>query len=195
MDLNQKPNLKPFRDYDPHEKVNGLFALNANTGNKGTFVSILSATGDTNVYNKASGSPITPHVDQKGWLSSPVNYMLSPFYGVTWTVGVQASGGAPPLGCLLYDVRETNSFGENLRYRPEYERAENMYVLPGESVPILKRGLIHTNNFSGVPGPNSGAYVHSGMLYVTATTTAANNVGMFYTTPDKDGYAIFDVKL
>ena len=46
-----------------------------------------------------------------------------------------------PLGMLLYDVREDDENGEKLIFNPR-KAAENDYVISGQAVPILTRGIV-----------------------------------------------------
>jgi hypothetical protein len=99
---------------------------------------------------------------------------------------------------MLYDVRETNAYGEKYIYRPRYERAENDIVVSGEAVPILTRGILKVNAIDGTPGPGSGAIpstTNAGFLEVTSDPTLPDNVGKFLTTFDADDYALFKLEL
>ena len=196
MDITSKPNLKPFRQYAEEDVINGFFSHTLASANKGSLVSIVEAVGNTNVWNSPT-SPPSPHVDVFAPVTGTPSRAYSHRYEVTWKVKNAVSGDAP-LGMLLYDVRDTNAYGESLLWRPRHERYEKDIVLSGEAVPIVTRGLFKINGFSGTPGPGSGAVLHptlSGQVLVTATPTAATNVGKFLSTADADGYAIFKLEL
>lgn len=195
MNVTQKPNLKPFRDIDEHEVIN-LYAHLSGSVNKGTFVSLVSGQGNTNVWQNAA-SPATPFVKSAGSLSNVPSRATMLRHEVAWKVDT-ATSGEDALGVTLYDVRETNDFGEKYIFRPRYERQEKDVVVSGEAVPILTRGLIKINGFVGTPAPGSGAIVSTtsgGYVDVTDNVTGVENVGKFLTTADADGYAIFKLEL
>ncbi len=196
-DITQTINLKPFRDYDPHEIINGFFAFKDGAtvdANRGTFVSIVANTvnGNTNVFQK-NASPATPLLGMTVATAGNGGRRFTMTSEVTWKVKA-ADAGEPVLGVLLDNVRTTSAFGESYLYNHELAVAHS--VIPsGQSVPILKRGLIKTNGFSGSPVANSLATCNNGILVPGATAGAGGIVGMFLTGPDADGYAIFDIRI
>lgn len=195
MNITQKPNLKPLRIYDETDIIE-FFAHVDGSANKGSLVAITVATGNTNVWQGAN-SPATPHLDVYGALANVPTRTYAVRHEVTWKVK-NAISGEVPLGFLLYDVREVNTYGEKLIYQPRTTRYENDLVVSGEAVPVITRGVFKVNGFSGTPGPNSGAVpspTQSGYLLVTSTTTGAANVGKFLTSADADGYALFKLEL
>lgn len=195
MDTTSTPNLKPFRDYSEHEVIN-LFSHESGSVNKGTFVAVSTAAGNTNVMDNA-GSPPTPHLDYEGDLHSgiPARAMVKRS-DVHWKVATAAHDDNV-LGVMLYDVSETNAFGEKYMFRPAYERVEKQVVLSGEAVPVLMRGIIKTNGFTGAPTPGDLGVIASGTdgILTVSTDAALNVCGKFLTTPDADGYALFKVEL
>lgn len=190
MDITSKPNLKPFRNWSEHEIINGLYAATLGTLNKGTFVTITQASGNTNVM-QSGANPANPHLGVAGNFGGAPSYAISKRWSLNWRVRA-ANPNEPVLGVTVRDVSETNKFGEAYVYRPRFEKDEQQVVNSGEAVPILTRGLISTNNFTGTPVPGSGATVSGGMLVVAAYS--ATSVGKFLTTADADGYAIFKVE-
>lgn len=193
MDLLSKPNLKPFRDYTEHEVINGFFAANVVPMNKGTFVSIVpGASGNTNVAG-ASGQrnhPPTPLLTQISNLNGAPDYAVSPRWGVSWKVKPAASG-EPVLGVALYDTKETNKYGESLAYRGGYERNELNAVVSGQAVPILRRGLITTNAYSGVPSAGTGITHIVNGIGIIGQYVKGQSIGKFIQSADADGYAMF----
>jgi hypothetical protein len=183
-DLTQTPNLKPFRQYNPNDVIN-LFAHMSGTVNKGTFVKVVSGDPDGNPqgsYQSLSGTP---------------SRATSLRFENTWKVNSTTSGDSP-LGMMLYDVREFNAFGERVIYRPRHESSEGQYVASGEAVPVLTRGLVEMNGFSGTPGPGSGAVLHptvAGQVVVSNATTGVVRVGKFLSVSGDDGYAILKIEL
>lgn len=193
MNITSTPNLKPMRLINPHEIINGLYTANVGTLQKGTFVSIVSATGNNNVVTGAS-SPATPHVGVVGnWGEAP-SYAISKRWAVRDTVRAALSGDVP-LGVTLNDVAESDQFGINYAYSPEYRRQEQQVVLSGESVPILTRGIIMVNGYQGTPVPGSGATLNSGLLVVAPYAKSVGCVGKWLKGADPDGYAMFKVEL
>lgn len=194
MDITSIPNLKPYRNYNEHDVID-TFAHVDGSANKGSLVSIVTAAGNTNVWN-GPASPATPHIDVFGALTNVPTRAYAVRHEVTWKVK-NAYSGEVPLGFLLYDVRENNIFGEKLIFKPRHERIEKDLVVSGEAAPVVTRGLFKINGFVGTPGPNSGAVpaLTSGYVLVTATTTDSANVGKFLTSADADGYALFKLEL
>ncbi len=192
MDISTSPNLKPFKVINPWEVINGIFTANVGTLNKGTFVSILSSSGNNNVFYSGS-SPATPQLGQVGnWGEAP-SYVVSKRWGLRDTVRA-ATNTDVVLGVTLNDLKETNGFGENYAYRPRQERDEQQIVVSGEAIPILTRGIICTNNFVGTPVPGSGATVSTGTLQVSVYSNSVGCVGKWLKGADYDGYAIFKVE-
>lgn len=194
MNVTQKPNLKPLRDYDEHEVIN-FFAHQSGSVNKGTFVTLVAADGNTNVWQNAN-SPATAFLSGQSLAGTPSRATVLR-QEVTWKVKT-ATSGEDALGITLYDVRETNAYGEKYIFRPRYERQENDIVVSGEAVPVLCRGFVKINGFVGTPGPGSGATVSTtsgGYVDVTNNVTGVKNVGKFLTEPDADGYALFKLEL
>jgi hypothetical protein len=176
-------NLKPFRDYDEHDVIN-LFAVNAESANKGTVV-----TADAN------------GVDLKSALSldnlSSYDNTLSAQFNVPWTVSPAASGAAKDqiVGLLLKDVRRYDENGEQLIYNPR-KAAEMDVIITGQACPILTKGLVLVNGIVGTPGFGSGAAVSDaggGDLKVVAYGSAT--VGKFLGPKNDEGYALLKVEL
>lgn len=194
MDITSKPNLKPFRQYSEHEVIN-LYAHVAGDVNKGTFVKLSAADGNTNVADGAGNAHVGYDSAWAGFNAPSRATVLRPV--VNWKVAT-ATSGSQVIGMTLYDVKETNKFGEKYIFRPSYETSEQEVVRSGEAVPILVRGIVKTNGFNGTPGPGSGAAVHnsSGVLDVKDVTyTSADKVGKFLTSADAHGYALFKIEL
>lgn len=175
--------LKPFRDYSEHEVVN-LFALDASSGNKGEFVSMVSFDPD-NHSNFGNTLPGTP------------SYAYSADYITLARVKLAASGTtAGILGMLLYDVRLNLPYLNTPANLADPVRLAEQQVVPsGRTVPILSRGIVEIGGFEGVPGPGSGAYISNttaGGLR-TAAGGSAGQVGTWLSSSGVDGYAILKV--
>jgi hypothetical protein len=113
---------------------------------------------------------------------------------IKWKVQATPSGTVP-LGVALYDVRETNKYGELYITKPKYERMEQEVVVSGEALPILTRGLIALKGFVGTPVAGSGINVCSNGSGVVSTYTKGTSFGRFLSAADADGYALFKVEL
>jgi|694.fasta_scaffold62793_6 hypothetical protein len=194
MNITQSPNIKPFRDYDEHEVYNGFFSANVASLNKGTFVSIVpGASGNLNVIQGANRPP-TPLLGAGPAYGQGPARVTSYRSEVKWKVQATPSGTVP-LGVALYDVRETNAFGESYLSRPKYERIEQEVVVSGEALPILARGLIALKGFSGTAAPGSGINFCVAGAGVVGTYTKGTSYGRFLSAADADGYALFKVEL
>lgn len=212
MDITSTPNLKPYRDYSEHEVIN-LYAHESGNVNKGTWVTIKTAAGNTNVIQN-TGASITPHLKLNSALSSNTpSYATVLRPEVQFKVRNATSDDPNPLGIMLFDVRETNAWGESYIFKPGYEASEQQVVISGLAVPILTRGIVKLNGFSGTPTVGQGAYIgasgsdYEGQLipqtygpsytYSTGGGVVADpvNVGKFLTTKDADGYALFKIEL
>jgi hypothetical protein len=194
MNITQSPNIKPFRDYDEHEVYNGFFSANVASLNKGTFVSIVpGASGNLNVIQGAN-RPATPLLGAGPAYGNGPARVTSYRSEVKWKVQATPSGTVP-LGVALYDVRETNAFGESYLSRPAYERIEQEVVVSGEALPILARGLIALKGFTGTAAPGSGINTCVNGLGVVGSYTKGTSYGRFLSAADADGYALFKVEL
>lgn len=194
MNVTQSPNLKPFRDYDEHEVYNGFFSANVATLNKGTFVSIVAgASGNTNVFQNTNRPP-TPLLGIGPAYGGAPSRAASYRSEVKWKVQACPSGTVP-LGVALYDVRETNAYGESYLARPQVERHEQEVVVSGEALPILSRGLINLKGFSGTAAPGSGINYCVNGSGVVGVYTKGTSYGRFLSAADYEGYALFKVEL
>lgn len=176
-------NLKPFRDYDEHDVIN-LFAVNAESANKGTVV-----TADSNGVNLKDVSSLDN-------LSTYGN-TLSAQFNVPWTVSPAASGAAKGeiVGLLLKDVRRVDENGEQLIYNPR-KAAEMDVIISGQAAPILTKGLVLVNGIVGTPGFGSGAAVSDaggGNLKVVPYADAT--VGKFLGPKNDEEYALLKIEL
>lgn len=176
-------NLKPFRDYDEHDVIN-LFAVNAESANKGTVV-----TADSNGVNLKDATSLDD--------LSPFANTLSAQFNVPWTVSPAASGSAKGeiVGLLLKDVRKFDENGEQLIFNPR-KAAEMDVIISGQAAPILTKGLVLVSGIVGTPGVGSGAAVSDaggGDLKVVAYADAT--VGKFLGPKNDEGYALLKVEL
>lgn len=194
----QSPDLAPFRNINPWEVINGLFSTVEGTLNKGTFVSIASASGNPNVNVTGTGSvtPVASFISNMGdWGEAPA-YATSPRFGIQFNKVQTAMSGDVVFGMTLNDVKEDNKYGTNYAYDNASRKSADQVVLSGESVPILTRGLVTTNAFFGTPSAGTGAYVSSGKLVPCPYNKATypQLVGKFLE-PAVNGFALFKLEL
>ena len=176
-------NLKPFRDYDEHDVIN-LFAVNADSANKGT---VVTANGNGVNFKDATS------LDNL----SPFGNTLSAQFNVPWTVSAAASGSSKGqiVGLLLKDVRTVDENGERLIYNPR-KAAEMDVIISGQAAPILTKGLVLVSGIVGTPNFGSGAAVSdqgAGDLKVIAYASAT--VGKFLGPKNNEGYALLKIEL
>lgn len=194
MNISQSTNLKPFRIVNEYDVINGFFSANVDTLPKGTFVSIVAGgSGNTNVIQNAN-VPATPLLG------------IGPVYGngparatsyrseVKWKVQATPSGTVP-LGIALYDVAETNKYGEKYITKPKYERIEQEVVVSGEALPILTKGIVSLKGFVGTATPGSGINSCVAGSGVVGVYSKGTSYGRFLSGADADGYAIFKLEL
>ena len=178
----EKPNMKPFREVDVHDVIN-MFAHVSGSVNAGTFVIATVADPDAN-----------PQAFIAGTREGQPTRAFSPRWENPNKVRTTTSGEVP-LGIMLNDVREYNSYGDRyVHHKDELGRLD--IVLSGQAVPIATRGIFEINGFSGAPGPMSGAIAHptvDGQLLVSNSSTG--KVGKFLSNSGADGYALFKVEL
>ena len=170
--------LLPFRDTDQHNVVNMFalsdefvnYALSDNGfGDEGVFVTI--ASGDFNqdtpvVYGNSSyvGKNDYAHVFQSNWPTNPLK--VAP---------AKSGDGKAVLGITLYQTARYDENGEKLLTYSQ-KKVEHMAVLPGQSVPVLRRGRITLSSkaIDGTLGLNSGIKIgSSGKVTGCAITDAA----------------------
>ena len=194
MDISQSPNLKPFRQYDEHEVINGFFSANVASLNKGTFVSIVAgASGNTNVLQNAN-TPATPLLGLGPVYGNGPSRVTSYRSEVKWKVQACPSGTVP-VGVALYDVRETNQYGELYITKPKYERIEQEVVVSGEALPILTKGFVSLKGFIGTATPGSGINYCQNGSGVVGVYSKGSSYGRFLSAADADGYALFKLEL
>ena len=187
-DLTSTPNLKPFRQYNENDVIN-LFAHVSGSVNKGTVVKVVS--GSIDAHPNQYGASVDGNAPSRATTLRAT---------VPWKIDNCSSGDTNILGITLYDVRETNANGEKYIFRPRYDTSEQQVVISGQAVPVLTKGMVEINGFSGSPGPGSGAIVNTsvpGKLLVSNAVGkfGASRVGTFLTTSGADGYAILKIEL
>jgi hypothetical protein len=186
--------LRPFRDYSEHNVLN-LFAydtgaLTAGSINvtKGVLVKI--ATGWKNYDSGAALGGGLDFIGSAGTLN-PTN-VTSQRYGVIAKV-VASTTGETPVGMTLYDVRDTDENGEQLKYKPR-KAAEMQAVIPGQAVPVVTKGIFLVRDVDGTPAAGGTAYAgETGMITATQGSNVA--VGKFLGAADTNGDTLVKLEL
>lgn len=181
--------LKPYYQCDEHDKFNCFAATGVM--NKGTLVAIGTAMGNTNVFQNTGVPPATPYQTVSTAFGNAPAYAYSVMGKVAATVksANSATTGEAVIGMTLNDVKETNNFGENYRYRPTWDAAENDIVLIGQSVPIARRGTFYVDNIQGTAAAGSGFTAQTGK-FLPQVYSRSTSIGVFLTNEDADGYAM-----
>tara|TARA_B100000214_G_scaffold312959_1_gene245398 strand:+ start:2998 stop:3714 length:717 start_codon:yes stop_codon:yes gene_type:complete len=151
--------LLPFRQYAEQDVIN-MFALQSDdilaktnsqgNGDQGVFVKVTEGGLD--------GGPTTYDDTYKNYLGmDPANV---PYVGkdqyprVITEVGV-ANSGDNAIGVTLYQTAKADENDQKLLYYPQ-KKLEQQAVLPGESVPVLSRGIITVSATAGTANGNNG---------------------------------------
>jgi len=180
--------IKPFRGYGEHEVIN-MFAFDLETVNKGTFVKVLGA-GWKNTDDSLNITSATA-------VGASYSNVVSDRYSTTARVTTAGTGDlGKVIGVLLNDVRETDENGEKLIYNPR-KAAELSAVVSGQTVPVLKRGIILAYA-TGATAGNSAFINANGELETNASIYGGSGgakVGTYLGSADDDGYALLNLDL
>jgi hypothetical protein len=185
--------ILPYRDYSEHDVVN-LFALDVSSKTLSSFVPNGTGDFDAGVVVSVSAGALPGEVSELR-ASTPDNlrdYLGASFSGAhigfngypanTGMTVAPANGSGRALGITL---RETLAFDENgekmLSYKQKLDEAQG--VLPGQSVPVLTKGLIllSASAFSSAPALGDDLEVSStastaGKLVKATTGTVVGSV-------------------
>lgn len=158
--------ILPYRDYSEHEVVN-LFALDTAGLTLSSCVEAGSGDWDSGVVVKVNAGELPGDVPGKldsasgdklrdylgaSFSSAHIGFNAYPSNGMTVT---PAAAGEVALGITL---RETLAFDENgeklLYYKQKLEEAQA--VLPGQTVPVLTRGMVLLGSSAFASAPSVG---------------------------------------
>lgn len=173
-------NLKPLRSINENEVLN-YFSTQEGDVTKGTFVQIVSFDPDNhNGYGAALA-------DQPDGAWSHSYEVFAKVKKAAGTGGGAAATGV--IGITLCDVVSTNAnvwtVGDQMRYFDK--------IPSGKAVPVLKRGEVLINGYSGTAYPGAkGVVLANGQLVVTGQSVTPN-VGTFLSVAGADTYAMFQV--
>jgi hypothetical protein len=177
--------LRPFRDYDEHDVIN-LFALSGD---------ITSAVTKGHMVRLRAGWLNSDELQRLGAVGSSYSNTVSERYGVNAKVNVAGSGDAL-LGMMLYDVRETDENGEKLIFNPR-KAAENDWVLSGQAVPVLTRGIVlYSGTTLAADNPVYGATLYSDNNGELTTTNGGGTVvGVTLGGEDENNHVLVRINL
>jgi hypothetical protein len=166
--------LLPFRDYSEHEVVN-LFAYNSTTtaGAANTAIDLSSSADnstdcDAGVFVKVNAGTLntsstdwdpvdvdsTTHGSYLGKTDFPhVGANYYPQNNLTVTATTAATDNC--VGITLRQTAQKDENGEKLNYNPQ-KKDELYAVLPGETVPVLKRGIVTLTDSAIIGDPLPG---------------------------------------
>lgn len=187
--------IKPFRAYDEND-VLAIYSLAEASGDAGCMVEYQSLNpSNWDGYNVNAGLEAFPG-------------MSIPRYVNNGKVKLATSGNeVNVLGMLVWDVRETDALGRKLIYDAQ-RYAELHCVTSGQTVPVLKRGMVFASGFTGTPNVGSGIGVSNNglgdwtVLHPTQFTPGVTgtflkqSLGRFLSQTGADGFALayIDVK-
>lgn len=171
--------LLPFRQYNEHDVVN-MFALNSasvlesttgdGAGSNGVFVKVTDGNLNQDVITYGSDSYLGktdyPFVGGDMYPTNPLE------------VNVCASGDVP-LGITLNQTAKADENGEKLIYN-QTKKEELQAVLPGQSVPVVTKGIFTLSKNALQAGAAAGFTVGAGFEIAGAGTIgpiAANASG------------------
>lgn len=171
-------NLKPYRDYDPHEVITN-FAYDGSSADKGLVVKVTGngwKNTDTDMQYNAVGASYTN--TQSLRMSIPARVTA-------------AGSGDVPLGMLLTSVSDTDNHGD--RYlRNRAKQKANDVALSGEAVEVLKRGLVLYSGVWGTPTAGQKLYTAAGGAISTSGT---NVIGTALGTKDSDNFVLINLQM
>ncbi len=187
------PNIRPLRDYDEHDVLNGFYAWSGTIPQtKGVFVKIFS------------GWSPDSELAELGNAGAAYNNVVSQRVGLSTTVCPCVGTGDNAIGMLLYDVRENDENGLPLKWDAG-KQARMQCVLSGQSTVILQKGKVL---YSGVNGgatpvvgvtPGAPAFLGTdGGVNTSGSLANAGNVtkvGRFLGVPDSHGWTLLQVDL
>ena len=158
--------ILPYRDYSEHDVVN-MFALDVSGKTLSSFVSNGSGDFDAGVVVSVSAGALPGEVSElrastpdnlRDYLGASFSSAHIGFNGYPANTGMTvapAAAGGRGLGITL---RETLAFDENgekmISYKQKLDEAQG--VLPGQSVPVLTKGLVLLAGSAFAAAPSLG---------------------------------------
>jgi hypothetical protein len=175
------PNLLPLRDYSEHKVVPFFGFSGALPVNAGTFVKI--------VGSGFAGQDLTTIGDAGNAFAGT----YSKRWGVQPQVATIASTGDYVYGMLLYNGREVDENGEQLKFRPRKAAEMNVWI-SGQAAPIVREGTFRYSGIASNPTGGAPAYSDGAGGLVTSGPSIAK-VGTFLGPKDTNGWAYVSIDL
>lgn len=176
------PKLKPLRDYSEHD----VLPFYAYSGNfpvaQGTFVKI-----------QGSGY-VGQDLDIIGTAGASYNNVVSDRWGVNPKVSVVNATGDKVVGMLLYDGKELDENGEQLKFNPRKAREMNVF-LSGWAAPIVTEGVFHYSGISGTFSAGDSLYVSVTDGGLTTSGPASLKVAQALGGANANGFALIRVSI
>jgi hypothetical protein len=186
------PNIKPLRDINEHDIVNGFYTWSGTIpAIKGTFVKI------------SSGWSTETELAELGDVGARYSNVVSQRVGLPTAVAACNSSGDNAVGILLYDVRELDENGLPLKF-DSAKQARMQCTLSGQSVVIAQRGKFLYSGVNGgavpIVGVTAGASAYLGTdggINTSGSLTNGNvtKVGKFLGVPNAQGWVLVDIQL
>lgn len=175
------PKLLPLRDYSEHKVVPFFGFSGALPVNGGTFVKIAPPG--------FSGQDLSLISDAGATFAGT----YSKRWGVQPQVATVTSTGDYVFGMLLYDGREVDENGEQLKFRPRKAAEMNVWV-SGQAAPVVREGYFR---YSGITSnPTGGAPAYSdGLGGLTTSGPSLAVVGTFLGPKDSNGWAYVSIDI
>ena len=179
--------ILPYRDYSEHDVVN-LFSLDLSSATAATLAGMVSnGSGefDAGVVVSVSAGALPGEVSElragtsdvlRGYLGASFSGAHIGFNGYPANTGMTVAPAAAGSRGLGITLRETLAFDENgeklLYYKQKLDEAQG--VLPGQTVPVLTRGLVllAASAISGTPSIGDDLEVKAGGLLGTQSSGA-----------------------
>lgn len=177
------PKLRPFRSHDEYDTINLFGYSGSYPVYNGTFVKIAGTSGymgqDLEIIGQAGAS--YAGVDSPRWGVAPV------------VTSVSATGDSP-IGMLLYDGKELDENGLQLKFNPR-KAAEMQVFLSGWAAPIVTKGEFWYSGISGSPTPGAPAYFDQSTAGLMTVGQTSQIVGKFLGGKTSEGYAYVKINL
>jgi hypothetical protein len=171
--------IKPFRAYDENDVLN-IYSLAEASGNAGDLVQYQS-------------------LNPSDWDGYDMNNNLAPFPGMSIPLYVnkakvaQSTSGSTTnvLGMAIWNTRQSDPLGRPLIYTPD-RYMELHVVTSGQTLPVLKRGMVFVSGYEGTANAGSGIAAGDGGLgaWKVVGKDVTPNLGKWLSQSGADGYAL-----
>jgi hypothetical protein len=177
------PDLGKFRQVDEYDVINLFSVSGAIPFKRGTFV-------------KPGGSGWRTHETDNyalGNIGASYGNTLSQRWGTQPYVVTASTGDVGVIGLTLFDVREVDENGEQLKFNPK-KAAQMQCVTSGQTVPIATRGMFLYSGVSEAVTAGQVAYVSGGQLTNNSQNSVhGSTVGTFLGAKDANGWVLVKI--